>query len=77
MNEGAALARFGAHLRSLRKSKGLSQEALGLTCGLSQTYVSEIENGQRNPSLLSLLAISHALDMTLPQLLDGIQWPED
>lgn len=38
-------------LKSLRKSRYLSQEELAKKLGISQTYYSQIENGQRKPSI--------------------------
>ena len=42
---------FGAHLRSLRQQRGLSQEEVAHSSGIHVTYLSGIERGRRNPSL--------------------------
>ncbi|MDT8310010.1 MAG: helix-turn-helix transcriptional regulator [Methylophaga sp.] len=60
---------FGKHLRSLRLAKGLSQEKLGLLADLDRTYISGVERGQRNISLINLGRIAHALNLPLDKLL--------
>jgi transcriptional regulator with XRE-family HTH domain len=52
---------FGTRLAQLRRVRGLSQEALAKLCGLHRTYVSSIERGQRNVSLLTIVKLARAL----------------
>ena len=49
-------------LRRARERSGLSQEALALTAGVDRTYVSQLERGVANPSLLILGRIAQALE---------------
>jgi transcriptional regulator with XRE-family HTH domain len=42
---------FGQNVRELRKSKGLSIEALADDVRVAPTYVGQLERGQRNPTL--------------------------
>lgn len=44
---------------------GLSQEALALAAGVDRTYVSQLERGIANPSLLILWRLADALKMDL------------
>ena len=67
-----ALAEFGAHLRELRQQRGLSQERLAELAGLHRTYLGGIERGERNVSLINLLAIANALDLSLSAMLEGV-----
>lgn len=60
---------FGSHLRTIRLSKGLSQEKLALLADLDRTYISGVERGQRNISLINLQRLANALNMKLDQLL--------
>lgn len=62
------LHRFGARVRTRREALGLSQEALGFRAGLDRTYISDIERGQRNPSLLRLLRLARGLGVTVADL---------
>lgn len=63
---------LGQQVRTLRLKAGLSQEGLADACGLHRTYVGAVERGERNISLLNIVAIAHALDTTPSNLLRGI-----
>lgn len=60
---------FGARLRELRISKGLSQETLALVCGLDRTYIGGVERGERNISLINIQKIAAALNVKARELL--------
>jgi transcriptional regulator with XRE-family HTH domain len=67
------LKTFGRSIRSLRKQRGLSQEDLAEASGLSRNYISDIERGVRNPSLLAVIGISRALRVPLRDLLGDVE----
>ena len=48
-----------------RESKGLSQYKLARQLGITQTFLSEIERGRKNPSLEQFFRICEALDIRL------------
>lgn len=52
---------FGAAVRRHRELMRLSQEELADRAGLDRTYVSGIERGRRNPTLLIVQRLSDAL----------------
>ncbi len=58
------LNEFGKRLREIRKGKGLSQEALADSCNLDRTYIGGIERGERNVSLVNIIKISEALNVS-------------
>jgi transcriptional regulator with XRE-family HTH domain len=60
-----ALKRLGARIRSLRLERGTSQEALADSAGIARSYMSGIERGVRNFSVLHLLRICKALRVTV------------
>jgi len=64
---------FGQRVRELRKSKSLSQRALGERIGVSFTYVSKIENGKLDfgdyPSEALIHRLAEALDADEDELL--------
>jgi len=60
---------FGDNVRKLRQEAGLSQEDLADRAGLHRTYVSSVERGNRNVSLLNIFAISKALGCDARDLL--------
>jgi transcriptional regulator with XRE-family HTH domain len=59
---------FGNRVRTLRKRKGLSQEALALACGLDRTYIGGVERGERNISLINIHKIADALGVPAGEL---------
>ena len=66
------LTRFGRNVRRQREAIGLSQEALAEKADLDRTYVSGIERGVRNPTILSAARVATALKTSLAQLLNGV-----
>jgi transcriptional regulator with XRE-family HTH domain len=66
------LVNFGVRIRALRQSRGLSQEAFAAHCGLDRTYISGIERGVRNVSLINIHALAKALDVSVAELMQGL-----
>ncbi|MDN5816361.1 helix-turn-helix domain-containing protein [Corynebacterium casei] len=62
-NDRRLLQEIGDRLRAARKETNLSQEALAHLSGLHRTYVSSIERGERNLSILNLLTLATVLDI--------------
>jgi transcriptional regulator with XRE-family HTH domain len=62
-------ARFGANVRRLREDRGLSQEAFGFAAGIDRTYVSGVERGIRNPTLMVAEKFACGLGVPLHVLL--------
>lgn len=62
--------RVGRNLKKYRKLKGLSQEALALECGLHRTYVSGVERGVRNPTVVVLEQLAKPLAVPAWRLLE-------
>lgn len=56
---------FADDLRAARQVAGLSQEALAFAAEVDRTYVSQLERGVANPSILILCRLAAALDMEL------------
>lgn len=67
-----ALARFGKNVRLKREAVGLSQEQLAEKADLDRTYVSGIERGVRNPTVLSAARVAAALRIPLAELFNGL-----
>lgn len=61
--------RVGINTRRFRKERGLSQEALAFECGLHRTYISGVERGIRNPTVVILDQIATALGIPACRLL--------
>lgn len=62
--------RVGRNLKKFRVERGLSQEGLAFECGLHRTYVSGVERGVRNPTVLVLEQIAKALEVPAARLLE-------
>jgi len=63
------LLKFGNRVRELRKAKGFSQEVFASQCSLDRTYISGIERGVRNVSLLNIHVLSQALGISISELM--------
>ena len=62
--------RVGLNLKKFRKELGLSQEEFAFKAGLHRTYISGIERGVRNPTVLVLEGIAQALGVPTSRLLE-------
>lgn len=60
--------KFGETLREIRKGKNLSQEDVANKSKLHRTYISDIERGARNVSLVNIEKIAKALKISLSDL---------
>jgi XRE family aerobic/anaerobic benzoate catabolism transcriptional regulator len=74
MKPALFLLRLGRQLRERRKLRGLSQEQLGELSGLSTRYISQIEAGRGNLSILRLLELTRALGVPLHEALQPDKW---
>ena len=62
--------RIGWNLRRLRKERDITQEAFANESGFDRGYISGVERGVRNPSVLVLERIAKALKVDVAELLD-------
>ncbi len=60
--------RVGLNVQRLRRLRDLSQEELAHRAGIHQTYLSGVENGRRNPSIVVLARIATALGVDVEEL---------
>lgn len=63
---------LAANLKRHRIATNKSQVELAHDCEIDRTYLSLVERGAANPSLMTLAAICNRLNITLPQLFEGI-----
>jgi transcriptional regulator with XRE-family HTH domain len=52
----------GTNFRRLRQTAGLTQEEVASKSGYSQQYISGLECGRRNPTIVTLFELAQALD---------------
>ncbi|MGO4119072.1 helix-turn-helix domain-containing protein, partial [Rhizobium ruizarguesonis] len=58
-------AEFGQRVRELRARSGMSQELLAYRAGLDRTYISGVERGERNISIVNMEKIAAALQVSM------------
>ena len=73
MKRSSVLSAFGLNVRKGREARQLTQEALAEKSALHPTYVSGIERGVRNPSLLIVARIAKGLGTTISELSRGVE----
>lgn len=63
--------KFGERVRELRNQKGLSQEKLANEADIDRTYMTSLENGKRNVSLVNIEKVINALGTDWSQFFDS------
>lgn len=63
--------RIGWNVRRLRAERDLTQEEFATDAGFDRGYISGVERGVRNPSILVLARIAAALDTDVAELLEA------
>jgi transcriptional regulator with XRE-family HTH domain len=58
----------GQNVARIRLEKGLTQEELAVRSGFSQQYLSGLERGRRNPTIITIYEIAQALDVEFVEL---------
>lgn len=71
-NKNDVLWQLGRRIAFLRKEKGLSQVELAADADMAKSYLSELELGKRNASVLILSRLAAALGTTLEELFKGV-----
>ncbi|MEO1188465.1 MAG: helix-turn-helix transcriptional regulator [Pseudomonadota bacterium] len=58
----------GENFSRIRRAKGLTQEQVEELSGFSQQYISDLENGKRNPTIVSLYELAKVLGVSHVEL---------
>jgi transcriptional regulator with XRE-family HTH domain len=58
----------GRNVKRIRQEKGLTQEQLAELSGFSQQYISGLEQGRRNPTIVSIYELATALGVSHMEL---------
>lgn len=66
----ASLKQIGAQITVRRKKLGITQDELAGLAEIDRSFLSEIENGHKNPSITTLVKIAEALDTKVSALLE-------
>jgi transcriptional regulator with XRE-family HTH domain len=59
----------GRNVLRIRKNKNITQERLAELSGFSQQYISGLEKGQRNPTVVTIYELSQALGVNYIEIL--------
>jgi len=63
----------GGNVKRVREAKGLTQEQLADLSGFSQQYISGLERGRRNPTIVTLYEIALALGVSHVELVQPVE----
>jgi len=59
---------LGSTIKNFRKQRKQTQQEFAAHCGITQTYLSQIENNLKEPNISTLTEISKQLNIPLPLL---------
>lgn len=69
----APIKEFGLVVKDLRQQRQLSQEALGFATTLDRAFISQLENGRKQPTLLTIFRLAGALGVSAAELLHQVE----
>ncbi len=64
---------FGQVIRDVRKAKKLSQEKLAFESGLDRAFISLLECGRKQPSLVTIFQLAKALQIPPSQIIASVE----
>ena len=67
------LTKLGRQIKYYRTTKGVSQQKLANTLGIHRTYISSIERGERNVTVVTVQSICKALDISMSTLFSSME----
>ncbi len=67
------LKQFGTEIKTVRKSKKITQLQLSSLCDVDIRTIQRIEKGEFNPSLRVLIRIANAFEMSLSNLIKQVE----
>jgi transcriptional regulator with XRE-family HTH domain len=73
MDGGDFLIFLGKRIKSIRNDKKLTQSELAELCNFEKATMSRIESGRTNMRMLTLIKISTALEVRIPDIINGVQ----
>ena len=66
--------KIGQRIKELREALSMSQKDLSYAADLDRSYIASIENGQRNVSIVNIEKIATALEITLKEFFNDINF---
>lgn len=61
---------FGQNLKRIRKDMKLTQQELADELKISRSYLSDIENGNKNPSIKTVTGLAKCLGISVTKLIN-------
>lgn len=77
MESSTLQATFGMHVRKLRRARGYSQEGFAALANMDRGAYGKLERGEINVGLISMARIAVALDLTLSELFETVDFDRD
>ncbi len=71
--KGDIRERFGFAVKDRRESLGLTQEEFAERAGIHRTYLSDIERGTRNVSLINIERVAKGLSLKISELFQAVE----
>ncbi len=71
--KGDIRERFGFAVKDRREALGLTQEEFAERAGIHRTYLSDIERGTRNVSLVNIERVAAALSLKIAELFQAVE----
>jgi transcriptional regulator with XRE-family HTH domain len=68
-----ALIKFGENVRNVRERLSWTQESLANAADVDQTFISGIERGARNPTVITISKLAKARNVSAAELCGGIE----
>lgn len=66
-------AAFGQVIKQLRSNQGISQEKLSFESGLDRSFISQLECGLRQPSLVTIFQLAKALQTSPARIIESVE----
>lgn len=66
--------KIGLRIKQLRELSSMSQKDLAYSADLDRSYIASIENGSRNVSIVNIEKISNALNVTLKEFFNDVEF---
>jgi len=71
------LIAFGIALKKIRNEKGYTQDQLSVYSRIDRSFISEIENGEKAPTLLTIISLARALQAKPSALIQNFEFELD
>jgi len=66
-------AAFGHVIKKIRTEKGLTQDALSVASNLDRSFISQLECGVKQPSLITIFQLAKALQVSPAHIIEAVE----